>query len=317
MDYTSRKVVESSCMLRWWNNLIMTLTTGPFRRLLVIFNPTAGRQRRRRLDPIVAALENSGLAVTLAETERPGHAETIARAVRPDQFDAIVAAGGDGTINEIVNGMARDALPLAIVPVGTGNVLANEIGLPDQAGALAAVITAGRRRRVHLGEVDGRLFTMMAGIGFDAHVVAGVDLALKRRVGKLAYAVETARRMVKWGLLPYRVDIDGKPYDSASLITAKGRFYGGRFVAAPEASLDRPSFDIVLFERSGRLAALRYALALAFGRLARLPDVRIVRGREIVIAGHDGEPVQADGDTIARLPATIRLAEATIDLIVP
>ena len=294
-----------------------TRNTCAVRRLLIIHNPTAGRRPRRYLDRVIAALHARGTSVEQVETTHPGHGEAIARTVRPDRFDAVVAAGGDGTINEIVNGMARDALPLAIVPVGTGNVLANEIGLPDQAGALAAVIAAGRRRRVHLGEVDGRLFTMMAGIGFDAHVVAGIDLVLKRRVGKLAYAVETLRRMVKWGLLPYRVDIDGVTYDCASLIAAKGHFYGGRFVAAPEASLDRPSFDIVLFERSGRLAALRYALALASGRLARLPDVRIVRGREIVIAGHDGEPVQADGDTIARLPAAIRLAEATIDLIVP
>jgi YegS/Rv2252/BmrU family lipid kinase len=255
--------------------------------------------------------------VEKVETTHPGHGEAIARAVRPGEFDAIVAAGGDGTINEIVNGLASAALPLAIVPVGTGNVLANEIGLPEGADALARVIATGRRRRVHLGEVGGRLFTMMAGIGFDAHVVAGVDLALKRCVGKLAYAVETMRRMAKWGLSPYRVEIDDKPYDCASLIAAKGHFYGGRFIAAPEASLDRPSLDIVLFERSGRLAALRYALALAFGRLAGLPDIRIVRGREVVIAGHDGEPVQADGDVVAGLPVAIRLSSSTIELIVP
>lgn len=287
------------------------------RRLLVIYNPAAGQSRRDRLDRVLSALASRGVSIEQVETAHPGHGEAIARAVRPTQFDAIAAAGGDGTINEIVNGMARDALPLAIVPIGTGNVLASEVGLPGRADALAAVIAAGRCRRVHLGEVGGRLFTMMAGIGFDAHVVANVDLVLKRRVGKLAYAVETVRRMAMWGLLPYRVEIDGKAQDCASLIAAKGHFYGGRFVAAPEASLDRPSLDIVLFERGGRLAALRYALALALGRLARLPDVRIIRGREITISGHEGEPIQADGDTIARLPATIRLAQATIELIVP
>lgn len=287
------------------------------RRLLVIYNPAAGGRRREHLDRVLAALGARGVSVEQVETSHSGHGEAIARAVRPGQFDAIVGAGGDGTINEIVNGMARETIPLAIVPVGTGNVLANEIGLPDQVDALAAVIAAGRRRRIHLGEVGGRLFTMMAGIGFDAHVVAGIDLALKRRVGKLAYAVETARRMAMWGLLPYRVEIDGKAHGCASLIAAKGHFYGGRFVAAPEANLDRPSLDIVLFERSGRLAALRYALALAFGRLARQPDIRILRGREIAIAGHEGEPIQADGDVIAHLPATIRLASATVELIVP
>lgn len=289
----------------------------PVRRVLVIYNPVAGGRRRGYLDRVLAALADHGVVVERVETTHAGHGEAIARGIQPGRFDAVVAAGGDGTINEIVNGMARDRLPLAIVPVGTGNVLANEIRLPSSPDALARVIAAGRRRRVHLGEVDGRLFTMMAGIGFDAHVVAHVDLAIKRRVGKLAYAIETLRRMVRWGLAPYRVAIDGKAWDCASLIAAKGHFYGGRFVAAPEASLDRPSLDIVLFGRSGRMAALRYALALALGRLARQPDISIVRGNEIVIAGHDGEPVQADGDIIARLPATIRLASTTIELIVP
>jgi YegS/Rv2252/BmrU family lipid kinase len=290
---------------------------GAVRRPLVIYNPMAGRRRRRLLDRVLDALGATGAVVTLVETAYPGHAETIAQTARSGCYDALVAAGGDGTINEIVNGMSGGDLPLAVVPIGTVNVLANEIDMPLGSAALAAVIAAGRRRRIHLGEVGGRLFTMMAGIGFDAQVVDGVDLGLKRRIGKLAYGVETVRRMAVWGLAPYRITIDGVAHDCASAIAAKGRYYGGRFVAAPDARLANPSLDVVLFQRSGRGAALRYALALAIGRLDRLADVRVVRGREVVVAGHDGEPVQADGDIIARLPATIRLADATIQVIAP
>jgi diacylglycerol kinase (ATP) len=296
------------------------------RRLLVVFNPTAGRRRQGRLAATLRHLESAGCDLALRETTARGDAERFAREAAAltngAAADLFVVAGGDGTINEAVNGLiaARNGVPLpalAVVPLGTANVLAQEIGLSTAPAAIARDIAAGLPRAIHIGSANGRCFTMMAGVGFDAHVVAGVSPALKRRLGKLAYVLESLRQLFRFGFPRYRVTIDGSVHDAASVIVAKGHFYGGRFVCAPEARLEAPEFQVCLFERGGRWNAIRYALALALGRLPRLGDYRIVSGRSVVIEGPPGDPVQGDGDIIARLPVCIELVSQPLRVVVP
>jgi diacylglycerol kinase family enzyme len=157
----------------------------------------------------------------------------------------------------------------------------------------------------------------MAGAGFDAHVVANVSLGLKRRIGKLAYVWEAVRQLFRFPYGRYRATIDGKVYDAASVVVAKGRLYAGPYVAAPDARLDAPEFQVCLFQRGGRWNAIRYAVALALGVLPRLPDYRIVTGRHVRIEGPPGDPVQGDGDIIAHLPAEISIAPISLALMAP
>ena len=159
------------------------------RRVLVIRNPTAGGSTRPRFGRVLEHLARFGATVTVRETTCRGDAEQIAASASSDTFD-VVAAGGDGTINEVANGLAGKDLPLAIVPLGTANVLAVEIGMPLRARRIARAIACGDVRSVHVGMVNGRRFLMMAGVGFDAHVVANVNPRLKRAFGKLAYVIE-------------------------------------------------------------------------------------------------------------------------------
>lgn len=292
------------------------------RRLVIIFNPTAGRRGRRRFEATLAALRNFGCDVELRETDGPGHAEKLARTATPEAGDVLVAAGGDGTINEVVNGLVgRDgpagALPLGIIPLGTANVLAAEIGLGGEPGRVARTLAEGSIRPVSVGRAGDRVFTMMAGAGFDAHVVAGVSAALKRRIGKGAYVWESARQLWRFGFPDYRVTLDGVERHAASVIVAKGRYYGGRFVCAPEARLQDPGFQVCLFEGRGAWNAVRYALALGFGRLAKLPDVAVVPAREVRIDGPRGDPVQGDGDVLGHLPITIRVLPDVLRLAMP
>jgi YegS/Rv2252/BmrU family lipid kinase len=229
----------------------------------------------------------------------------------------VVAAGGDGTINEVVNGLADSALPLAVMPLGTGNVLANEIGLPRNPERVAEIAVAGAARPIWIGEVAGRRFVMMAGIGFDAAVVAGLDLALKRRVGKLAFVKEIIAQLWHHGACRYSVSCEGADHLPASAVIANGRFYAGRFVLAPAARLDDPALQLVLFMSTGRLAMIRYLLAMALGRVHRLPDVRIVRTARLTVAGPVGAGVEADGDIVATLPVTISVGTRPLWLIQP
>jgi len=301
----------------------MNNNEGRARRLLVIYNPTAGSHARRRLAGWIACLERLGAAVSLRETTAPRHAEALARTADPASVDAVVAAGGDGTINEAVNGLAGSPLPLGILPLGTANVLAGEIGLPRQAMALARILAFAPARPVWPGEAMGdgagvgRRFLIMAGIGFDADVVEALDLPLKRRLGKLAYVVSIMGRLRDYRRRSYRSEIDGVAVESASLVAAKAHFYGGRFVLAPAARLDDPAFQVVLFGRAGRAAALGYMAAMAAGVLQRCPSVRIVPAREVRLIEPPGAAVQLDGDVHIRLPVTLRIAATPLQLIQP
>lgn len=284
-------------------------------RVLVIYNPVAGWRRRRILTAVLDRLAAFGMSVELRETTCRGDAERIARGASSAEFDRLVVAGGDGTINEAINGLADATLPVAFIPLGTANVLAAELQVPTDPASIAEMIGAGRSHRVSIGLVNGRAFTMMAGIGFDAHVVAHVSTPLKRATGKLAYVWTSLLQLWRYRPRLYELQIDGRSYRAASAIIAKGHFYGGRFICAPAARLESPELHVCLFGRAGRIHTIRYAMGLLFGRLGAFGDVRIVQGRRIEIAGPAGEPVQGDGDIVGALPARIEVAPARLTLV--
>jgi diacylglycerol kinase (ATP) len=285
------------------------------RHVLVIFNPAAGPRRRRTLKRVLAELRQLGCAVTLRATEARGDAEAIARAADPNTFDLVAVAGGDGTINEVINGLVDRHMPLALIPLGTANVLANEIGLRGDARMVARSIAEGVPRQIYLGQANGRRFAMMLGIGIDARIVEGIDPRLKRIAGKFAYVVSGVLAVLRYRPVHYRISIDGTPYTGASAIIANGRFYGGRFVLARGARLDISSLHVVLLERPGRWNVLRYGLAIALQRIHRLADVRIVEARAVTIDGPIGELAQVDGDLDGTLPLAIGLAREPLLLI--
>ncbi len=286
------------------------------RRILAIFNPASGRNRRTRFDEVVAALRARGCAVNVVITERAGHAEAIARGIG-DDIDVIAAAGGDGTVNEIVNGLTGKSVALGLIPLGTANVLADEIALPRGVDQLAQILAEGPVRDINLGRCNGRRFVMMAGAGFDANVVDTVSLRLKRAVGPLAYVWQAAVEGFKQRPLACDLLIDGVPYKTASVVACNGRRYGGPFIAAPDAALVDRCFHVVLMTGSRWFDTARYGVALVLGRIGKLSDVKIIPAQEIVVNGIEGRPVQADGDIIARLPATISVDPEPLRLIFP
>ena len=293
------------------------------RRILVIVNPAAGRGRSRakRLSRVVAELERRGCTVTVLPTCASGDAERLAR--EADQsFDLIVAAGGDGTVNEVANGIFAASRPLAVLPLGTGNVLANEIGLPRDPRRLARVIADGTPKPIWPGRAGDRLFLAMTGVGFDAEVLGALDPCLQRRFGKLGYIWAILLCLWRYRRAEFVVGIEGGAYRAASVIVTTGRLYAGRFVIAPDARLDVPLLHIVLFQRAGRLAVLCYLGAMLLGRLHQLADVSIVAARCASVAA--GEPaaagpsvVETDGEIRGRLPLAIEIAARPLLLVQP
>ena len=299
--------------------------------MLLVVNPTAGRRRRGLVDAVVRRVRDEGWTVDTVETAAAGDARHLAETCDAARYAVIAVAGGDGTINEVVNGLAlRGAIgpAVGIVPLGTANVLAHELGLDFSAAGIARTMVSGRALPVRPGRaVNGsaqpRCFSLMAGAGFDAKVVAGVSAALKRRWGRAAYVWRSLIETRRYRPVRYAVDIDGVRHEAASVIVTRSRHYAGPFVVAPAAELAEPLLHVCLFERWGRAQTLRFGLALLLGRLPGTGGYRVVAGHEVRIAvlsdaGEPGrQPVQIDGDDALTLPVSIGLAAGSVRLLRP
>lgn len=288
-------------------------------RVLVISNPAAGQRRTRRRTAALKALQAAGATVELRLTERPGHATDLARAAVMEGFDLIVAAGGDGTLNEVALGLVGTQQVMGILPLGTANVVAAELNLPRCPRRLAALLLEGPTVELCplLVQVGGhaRVALQMVGAGFDAQAVHSVNLALKKKVGKLAYVWAMLRLMAHLPHTPIQVTLDGRPHVAASVIVANGRLYAGTFVLAPKANLTSPSVEVVLFHTPGRLAVLGALVGLGLGQLHRWPGVSVRTAREVTLASATRTPVQIDGDAAGTLPLTVRPSASRLRLV--
>lgn len=277
---------------------------------------------------MLAELERRGCAVTLRPTAGPGDAERLARAAEPE-FDLVVAAGGDGTVHEVANGLANGlggaSRVLGVLPLGTANVLAKELGLPRHPKRLAAVLAQAAPQPIWPGRMDGRmdgrigdrLFLCMSGIGFDAAVVARVDPGLKGRFGKLAFLWAILGSLARHRPGEFTILIDGAEYRAGAAVIAKTRFYAGRFVLAPAARAADPLLHVVLFPSGHRRAVLRILAAMALGVLHHVPGVSVIPARRVSFAGGAAWPVQADGEIVAGAALSVTLAERPLLVLAP
>jgi diacylglycerol kinase (ATP) len=294
--------------------------------MLIIFNPKAGQRRRQRLERALHVLRRLGQDFTLVETGHPGHAELLAREGAAEGEGIVVAAGGDGTIAEVAAGLAGAQAALGVLPLGTANVFAWELGVPVRPELSARLLVEGEARLLHPGEArfDGggaRLFVQMLGAGFDAAVVANLDLGLKRRIGRGAYVWQAVRELGRYRFPPLRVVFEeagepGRSVMASSVIVSKGRLYAGRHLLAPAAEMARPGFQVALFRGSGPVAAAAYGAALPLNLLPRMPGLVLRHATALRIEG-EGVAVQADGDPVGRLPVEVRVAPAPLRVVLP
>lgn len=284
----------------------------------IILNPAAGRRKRHLLDDVVERLRAAGADVTIELTEAAGHATQLARAAaRAGQADVIVAAGGDGTINEVARGLLGQGVPLGIVPLGTANVLAIEIGLPQRAEDVASMLLGGPAELIGTGLVQNEIFLMMAGIGFDGEIVHGIDPKLKRLWGKAAFIWSGLRTWMRGPAHDIRLVVDGREKRAAWAIVTNGRHYAGPFVLAPDADITHPGLTLLLFKKPSRFAFAVYLAALGLGIVQRLPSVEVLPARRIDVPGPEGLAVEVDGDDRGFLPQTIERGTQFLRMVVP
>jgi len=287
--------------------------------VIVIFNPAAGQRRSGRLWRVLDILSGNGIRIRLEETRHAGHATILAREAAREPDRLVVAAGGDGTIAEVANGLAGSPARLGVIPLGTANVLARELNLPIAPRAVAAALAFGRTRALWPGIARGagpdRLFVQMLGVGLDAQVVHRLPGALKRALGRSAYVVQTLRELARYDYAPIRLRIDGREAEAGSVIVSKGTLYAGQYMLAPDAKPGEPGFSVALFERSGPWSALMYGAALPLNLLPNAPGLRLIRASHVEILGHGEVPAQADGDPAGEVPITVLDAEAPIQVV--
>lgn len=273
---------------------------------------------------MAAILRNNGHNLTVVPTRGRGTAGAIAREHIGWGADLIVAAGGDGTINEVAEGMVHCGVPLAILPGGTANVLAQEMKLGSNLVRVAARLEECRPRRISVGHLtcDGgrvsRHFLLMAGIGFDAYVVHRLDGALKSRTGKFAYWV-AGMRLLGRRLEEFHVDIGGQKRLFSFALVSKVRNYGGDFEIARSVRLSDDRFEVVLFEGRYTARYVKHFAGMMLNRLSAMKGVAVLRADRVSISDPQDRCVyvQIDGEFAGRLPAEIRIVPDALTLMTP
>lgn len=296
---------------------------------LLIVNPIAGQGRPSESLSEIEELFRSTVR-TMVVTAARGDAEAAAfAAAEAGDFDEVLVAGGDGTLNEVVNGLVRGSsgraptVPLGVVPLGTQNVLAQELGLPiGNLPRVAEAVRAGHTRVIDVGESGGRYFTLMAGFGFDAAVVNEVIAPVKEIIGPAAYSFAILGALAKYHSTSVRLVLDDEPIRSEAfaVIVCNASSYAFRQLKlAPFASLDDGWLDICVFERPpfDRVGFATQMMAVVAGRHLRDPRVRYYRARRIEI--HSDPPIrgQIDGDMFESTPVSIRVVPRALRVYVP
>lgn len=282
----------------------------------VVVNPAAGGAGRPLARDIAERLAARGHEVAIEDAAAPGHIRQLATTTRAA---ALLVAGGDGSINEAVRGLLARQTPrpaLGIIPQGTVNVLAQDLGLPDDAETLAQIFVRGATRPLHVGLANGRPFTLMASAGLDAAVVAAVDLGLdglKKRTGRFAYAVAAAQTLLRGDFPDVLAETDAGPLRAKCVVVAKSRYYGGRFVIDAEAGATKPGLSLVALSEISPRAVLALARYFASGRPDEGGCIRKLAVRRVTLTGDAA--TQIDGDYLGRTPLEIYEAAEALEVL--
>jgi YegS/Rv2252/BmrU family lipid kinase len=288
-------------------------------RSVLIYNPTAGRQRHAQmLGGILAALRSGGLDVEPVPTTGPGQATELARAQAAAGAESVIAFGGDGTVREVAAGLLGTPAALGILPGGTVNLLALSLGLPRDPLEAARILPRLQPRQHDVGLVNGAPFLMMVSAGLDASVLATLDTRLKWRFGRAAIAWQGLREWWRYPYPRFRVLADGEPFEASFVAVCNIPYYGGAYALAPDARPHDGRLDLVLFQGGGRLSTLAFASGVPRGAHVRRSDVVMRHVREVVFESPPGAFAQIDGDLCAeRLPLTVRIAPEPIRVLAP
>ena len=293
----------------------------PRPRVLILFNPTAGQAKS-----LISALESAadrwreqGWQVDLRPTRSAGDATNLAREAAAQGYAVVVAAGGDGTVNEVVNGLVGTQTALAVLPIGTVNIWAREMGLPMDLQRSAIAFLQARLEHIDLGQVGERYFLLMAGVGFDAAVTAKIRSSEKKRFGAIAYVMQALQLAQEFKGIRADIHIDGKQIRGRILMVVIGnsQLYGGVVKLTAHAILNDGLLDVCVIKGGNMWMAPLRLLSIFLRHYDRDPQVNYYRARQVQILGRKVLPVQVDGDYLGMTPMNFQVAPKSLWVLVP
>ncbi len=308
---------------------------GEIHNAVIIYNPTSGRRRSRRLHAIGEAariLKASGIDAHPLPTTCAGSATELARGAVQHGCEMVIVCGGDGTINEVVNGIAGSEAPLAILPAGTANILAKELGIPWDIPAAARLIASGKLARIALGEAAWRApetqgsavpirryFLCVSGAGPDGAIVHAIDTAHKLRIGILAYWLEGLRQFFTYPFPLFQVDSPEKRLAASLIVVGRTKYYGGPFRITTGASLFDNQFEVVAYSGRSRFRVVMCLPAIWLGRLHRVSGIHVWKTSRFACQPMGNTEIfsQLDGEPASALPVEFSIVPDALTLVIP
>ena len=271
----------------------------------IVSNPASGGHSPRRLKHLRDAYVRNGFDAIFSESSPVTPFELATGASR------VCIAGGDGTARHVLDNsdLRTSGVAVDIYPAGTINLIAREWGVSSDPDGFVEQSTARPARRLFPVGLNDTCFLACASIGPDARAVAGLSVALKRRIGRLAYVAAMMRVLVSWHRPRLELLVDGKPVACEAVFIAKGRFYAGPWSFAPAARLEDADLHIVALRRARRRDFAAFFLAMMVSKVDRLTNVQLAKGREVLIDSDSSQPIQADGDITAHTPARVVVSD--------
>jgi diacylglycerol kinase (ATP) len=284
---------------------------------VIILNPTAGnldtvRERQERVESVVGAWP-------IRVTSHGGEAEALTRRAVEEGFGRIIAAGGDGTVNQVANGIGGSNAVLGILPMGTVNVFAMELGLPlNDLQLCRDVIEAGNVRLVDLPSANEKYFVQLGGVGLDAQAVKETSLAFKRSLGPLSYLVSAAQIAARQPpKLFAESEEDASIREGSFVLVGNGRLYGGPFPFFKQAVIDDGLLDVVVFKRLGFLEIIKYLHDVVFSSDIRVPEIEYFQTRRLRVTSDRDVPLELDGELAGNCPVDFRMHEKALRVLAP
>ena len=318
----------------------------------LIYNPSSGTAViRRELGAAVAFLESRGWSITRSETASPLEARELARRAVERGAGVVIAAGGDGTVNEVANGLVHTEAALGILPVGTTNSFALQMGIPALKPVLpgtqtarrlaglgdrlarplpisyhrkvllnaARVLTEGQTVIIDVGEVSGRYFLISAGIGLEAAIIERLSLRDKKALGSWSYLLTAIESAYRYASTEVRLTLDGEVLliSTPLIVVSNIQLYGGMVAINARALVNDGKLDVTVLKGGGVLTFLQHTMKILARRHLHDPKVEYYQCREAVVEALHPLPVHADGDPLTETPVTIRTVPSSLKLIVP
>ncbi|MFZ4776621.1 MAG: diacylglycerol/lipid kinase family protein [Terrimicrobiaceae bacterium] len=285
------------------------------KKVLVILNPAA---RGERAGALKEKIQGLSLQIVVRLTSAAGDARKMARAAVAEGFQTILAAGGDGTVNEVANGVAGSDVRFGILPIGTMNVFASELGIPQNNLPEAwRIVEEGSVRELDLPMANGSHFVQLAGIGLDAEVVRLTTPESKKSLGPMSYLLTLAQIAA---VPPPTIVVethDGRGYEGSFVLVGNGRLYGGPFVLFKDARHDDGLLDVLVFKNQSHWDVVRYFQAIAFGSHADLPDVEYFQTKSMFVHSSGSVPVELDGELADTLPCRFEFSPKKFSVLTP